>query len=195
VANMEELQTLVRELAVTVQNLSSTVQGLSGTVRELSGKIDNMDNRFTGLDNRMTGLEGRMTSLEQNQNATRNEKSTPNTYVWTLVKTGEEPYETRTLGLFSSPLMAMDFITLPAGCIWESISFDEKFNRIFTPIPAGEYPDEMFCLMDFYLSKTLIDPPRPTADFEGKELAYFGLDRELTDAEHLEISQSYQQYL
>jgi chromosome segregation ATPase len=54
-ANMEELQTLVRELVVTV--------------RDLSGKIDSMDNRFTGL-------EGRMTSLEQNQNATRGDIGT-----------------------------------------------------------------------------------------------------------------------
>jgi chromosome segregation ATPase len=60
-ANMEELQTLVRDLAVTVQSLSSTVQGLSS-------KIDSMDNRFTGL---FTGLDNRMISLEQNQNATR----------------------------------------------------------------------------------------------------------------------------
>jgi hypothetical protein len=30
---------------------------------------------------------------------------------------------------------------------------------------------------------------------EIEQLAFFGLDRELTDAEHEEISQSYQQYL
>jgi chromosome segregation ATPase len=46
-ANMEELQTLVRELVVTV--------------RDLSGKIDSLDNR--------------MTSLERNQNATRDDIS------------------------------------------------------------------------------------------------------------------------
>jgi hypothetical protein len=147
-----------------------------------------------------TETQEMLDEMEWLPNQGANEKSTPNTYVWTLVKTGQEPCETRTLGLFSSPLMAMDSITLPAGCIWESVSYDEKFSRITTPIPAGEYPDEMICLaMDhyktFYLAKTLIDPPRPNADFEGEELAYFGLKRELTDAEHLEISQSYQQYL
>ncbi len=48
-ANMEELQNLVRDLAVTVQGLS--------------GKIDNMDNRF----------ETRMIALERNQNAIRDD--------------------------------------------------------------------------------------------------------------------------
>jgi chromosome segregation ATPase len=57
-ANMEELQALVRDLAVTVQGLSS--------------KIDSMDNRFTGLFN---ALDNRMTVLERNQNATRDDIS------------------------------------------------------------------------------------------------------------------------
>lgn len=50
-ANMEELQALVRDLAVTVQGLSS--------------KIDSMDNRF----------ENRMAALERNQNAIRDDIS------------------------------------------------------------------------------------------------------------------------
>ncbi len=39
-ANMEELQTLVRDLAVTVQSLSSTVQGLSGKIDSIDSKLD-----------------------------------------------------------------------------------------------------------------------------------------------------------